>query len=119
LDKRITTNLYARKDYLKQLIRENRLLVLDKLIDGLSESVNQFKKNDVLKRQLAFHHFYFEDLDRDDELSRMSETFHKKTALMEAYINEYDSSERINEFSYKIVRTDEYARFLEEMLSEK
>jgi hypothetical protein len=101
------------------MIENNQLHYVDRLIDQLKKSVQDFQSNDILKRQLAFHHFYFEDTDRPNEFRRMNELFHQDTKLMKLYLEEYDSSEKINEFTYTITRTDEYARFLEEMLSEK
>lgn len=126
LGERITTSLYAQKYFIRDLIKNDKISVLDQLYQKLTVAVEEMGRDHTIKKKLAMHNFYFENLDREldtekkaEEIEKMQKCFEKEPEQMDVLLNEYDSAEKMNEFRYKIVRTDEYAKFLEELLAEK
>jgi hypothetical protein len=114
--------LYGTKDYLKSIVQNKQLPKIHELLTKLRQATEDLKHNHSLIEKLAFHHFFFEKedfLDSPEEITKKRDWFYKKPEYMKKLIEEYLFAEQYNDFSYKVFRNDEYARFLEEMLSEK
>lgn len=112
--------LYGNKRYLKEKIEQKQLVRIGELLSKLRQATEDIKLNRLLIEKLALHHFFTgskDFWDNQEETQKKRDWFYKRPENMEKLIEEYQFAEQYNDFRYKVFRNDEYARFLEELLS--